>query len=329
MEEQITKSQSLVEKRFWTDQFRQLCTSRHEVRKAIPHVVHQMWIDKKNRHNQDPPSKYLCERFCGSFKLHNPDWDFVFWNRAKMDALLELPCFRKYKKLINALPVHIQLCDVFRIMIMYIWGGVYCDLDITCHRSLDSLVDGREIVLTHDILNHSQGTLEFLRKNNVCVWNGFLASCPRHPMWLEYLDFIMCSFEPGCPKVMKTTGPGIFGTFMSRRHTNVDKKPEWYISNDWILPFNAFKRRRNLNVSNYYLSTYWTEGSAWGASPSYIANVALWDIMHNKFMFLLILIIILLVIFRRKGQECRSCHEKKKKNTMISSFSSSSSDMDK
>jgi mannosyltransferase OCH1-like enzyme len=239
----------------------------------IPKTIHRMWLDKTIMDNDYAPEKY--QKYIQSFKTHNPDFRFVFWNMERVMALFDQhPEISQYRELWFKLPHHIQKCDVARYLIMYLNGGIYVDLDFQCYQNLYPLLD-RELILVLEPKEHSK---IYRDPVDARLYNGFIGSVPGHPFWIDWLDYIKTSLGK-TTDVMYTTGPVNFRIFFDGskyRDTSLvdtcDIMPiyfaRWrsYISNDCVSRNNGVRIIRpnyHKNIGNY-TDTKWNEGTGWG-----------------------------------------------------------------
>lgn len=239
----------------------------------IPKIIHRMWLDKKIKNNLHFPKKY--EKFVTSFDQHNPDFLVYFWNMEKVKNLfVTYPEIQKYRRVWSSLPYHIQKCDMARFLILYIHGGLYIDLDFMCFKNLSPLLN-RDLLLTHEPIEYSD---THQNPVNAKLFNGFIGSVPKHPFWIDWLDFI-CESLKKTDDVLHTTGAINFKIFLEQsRYKNVP-----ILSNCDILPLHWFDDKvfiskecihRNNNskivTPDYhkkfgnYAHTKWLEGSNWG-----------------------------------------------------------------
>src|SRR5438876_687791 len=156
----------------------------------IPKVIHRMWLDKKIANNNYVPKKY--DKFIQSFDANNPDFKVIFWNMDKCKQLFEkYPEINKYKNVWYHLPHHIQKCDFMRFIILYLFGGLYIDLDFMCFKNLSPLLD-RELLLVFEPVEHSEMFHDPIKAR---LYNGFIGSIPKHSFWIDWLDFISESLK--------------------------------------------------------------------------------------------------------------------------------------
>lgn len=256
----------------------------------IPKRIHQMWLDKQ-KDDGPVPDKYMKnEKFCESFKKLNPDYEYKVWNMAQVKYLFEThPSLSQWRDFfLNGIKFHIEKCDFARMAVVYIYGGVYADLDFSCHKSLDKLIEGRSFLWTHDILNHTtfSKTVKsaLFSENKTSVFNGFFAASPYHHVLFEWMNYIRDNYPNKdnykTLNVTLTTGPGALGLFAQKNGYTHAERPELYVDNRYILPYSSIGRRRASDIEPY-VSTIWSEGTSWGGdrqpppTPLYIALIIL------------------------------------------------------
>ena len=136
--------------------------------KGIPKLIIQTWK------NEIVPFKWL--KSPESIKKHMPDWKYLLLTDEMMDTFVKkyFPDF--HEKIYTKFPYHIQRCDSFRYMWLYINGGIYIDLDFELKDSLAKLLE-----------KYDDGTADafFTPSGNNNHWytNSFLASKPKSPIW--------------------------------------------------------------------------------------------------------------------------------------------------
>lgn len=103
--------------------------------------------------------------------------------------------------------------DLWRLCALYVFGGVYADIDMLCLGSLDDIIgETTEFVAVVDIFNPRTPNAHTLA-------NGFIASVPKHPVLLDCIKRIVANVEreynPGYIKWFDITGPGVLGKAMN------------------------------------------------------------------------------------------------------------------
>ncbi|XWV25489.1 glycosyl transferase [Tupanvirus deep ocean] len=277
----------------------------------IPKILHRMWLDKSITNNNYAPKKY--DPFIKSFKDHNPDFQVMFWNMERVNQLFDRnPQIAKYKNIWTNLPHHIQKCDMARFIIIYLYGGVYVDLDFMCFKNLSPLLN-RELLLVFEPPEHSEIWNDPVPAR---LYNGFIGSVPRHPFWLDWLDFIVESLKKS-NDVMLTTGPLNFAIFFRQsRYHNIptintcDLLPIYLKDNSNYITRNCVDRNHGSNIiknNDYYkhfgnyTHTKWSEGSGWGneqlEDPNKLKeNFSSTSSSNDTLCYILIIVVILLVL---------------------------------
>ncbi|KAG9401542.1 hypothetical protein AC1031_009409 [Aphanomyces cochlioides] len=166
---------------------------------VIPKIIHQSWKTAERI-----PSKFV--PWMQSWQRFHPSWTYMFWDDDDNIKLFQVH-FPQYLSVATAMS-KIELADMARVALLYLYGGVYVDSDFECLRAFDDL---RHLSLflsaeprVHAILLES---LETPR-----LWNAILASQPRHPFWIAILDAIQANFNAyrDTSDPIALTGPGAF-----------------------------------------------------------------------------------------------------------------------
>lgn len=107
----------------------------------IPPKIHFIWfrnlydehLDVSNIPTMGSNAPKLCRK-------HNPDFEVNIWNKTAARDLIEehyawfMPTYDGYKH-------PIQRVDAFKYFLLYHYGGIYMDLDISCRRPLNQLLE--------------------------------------------------------------------------------------------------------------------------------------------------------------------------------------------
>jgi hypothetical protein len=112
----------------------------------IPKIIHFIWIDFKNEMNQNPilPEKY--KYAIDNCKRINNNFNVKIWNGYDCLEIVKTH-FPKKLEAYQKLKYPIQKCDWIRLMICYIYGGIYMDCDRICQYSLDNLPKEYDVIL--------------------------------------------------------------------------------------------------------------------------------------------------------------------------------------
>jgi hypothetical protein len=309
----------------------------------IPRLLHQMWLDRELLDTPDgPPEKAApngdgggggggeagnvesraekYRRYRRSWTLRNPDLkaEPLFWDRRQIEALWatepRLAPWRDF--FFNGLQRHIERCDFSRYALMWIYGGLYADLDLECVGRIPEwlwsgapcwlvLEPETHSALTRWPLNWSKQIFARKRDENEAeavpiyegpprlMSNSFLASRPGHPFWKGLMDYIQqhyCRWKI----VYFTTGPCTLYRFwcLYQPEQRKDQDRVALLPTPYVFPFDDRGRTTATNSSTSstsstlpFASTRWKEGSNWGAEDA-------WN--HYGFALTIIVLVMLL-----------------------------------
>jgi inositol phosphorylceramide mannosyltransferase catalytic subunit len=226
--------------------------------KTVPAIIHQVWLNKDDR-APGVPDKYVPK--INRMKSMNPGYEHRLWDTKKANELFQSPVLQRWKTFFErSLVLHIEKCDFLRYAVLYMYGGVYVDVDFDCILPFDT-VDMRKREFMW-VLDHQYWTHNVKYVGEKPVYNGFLASSPRHPIFKDLMDFIMFSYMPD-RLVMCSTGPVAVGKFA--RIMGLFGRPELWGDRCWILPTDTYGRPdpqclhkpRLLSQSETFLSSSW------------------------------------------------------------------------
>jgi mannosyltransferase OCH1-like enzyme len=168
----------------------------------FPRVIFQTWEDENVPEKWRDAQKSVIEK--------NPNWEYVLvTNKDRIRIIKEnfpglLPLFMSFKH-------NIMRADMIRYIFLYLYGGVYLDLDFVALYPFDSLSleDGAEVGLARG--PNVDGTFT----------NAFMVSKPGSQFWLHCLSEITKPKSPFLTftkhlEVMFTTGPAMLTNVAER-----------------------------------------------------------------------------------------------------------------
>lgn len=156
----------------------------------IPKRLHLIWVG-----DRDQP-EYLKE-YMEKWSELMPDWSIRLWTNS--DLTLE-EFSNETLELLDRCKIGAQKADILRYFIIEKYGGVYLDVDIKPHRSLDPIIKlGRDVVLCHDCP---------LSWPYIAI--GFFAATPHHPLFKAASE--TCFHIPlNTENIQSTSGPRLLG----------------------------------------------------------------------------------------------------------------------
>ena len=102
----------------------------------IPKTVHMSWKDKSILESTNP---LVVEGVKRVIEL-NPNWQVTIYDDAEVDDYLKEQLEPQHHELIQDKHI-VQKTDLWRLVKLFIEGGVYMDIDRFCNTSFDSLLE--------------------------------------------------------------------------------------------------------------------------------------------------------------------------------------------
>ncbi len=144
---------------------------------VIPHILHQVWIGD----SQPTPLHELC---ITSLRERHASWDYVFWDNEDIlnhPDVAELQIASLARELGKEF---VKRSDLIRYVALYLYGGVYADVDVFAVGPLEPLLDRPFLYGEHGTYDEAEPIPGEGRKANALI------GCPPRSeiMWkvLEY-----------------------------------------------------------------------------------------------------------------------------------------------
>ncbi|MGF7081413.1 glycosyltransferase family 32 protein [Mucilaginibacter sp. UYCu711] len=179
--------------------------------KKIPSIIHLVFL------NKNEPYPQIFQKCIARIKRLHPKWEIRFYNQDDAEKIIsnEMPFF---KPIYDNYHHTVQKADVLRVILVYLFGGFYLDMDMLCIKPLDdlrrfTLVLSEEKTLTKSVCK-KLGLKERLR-----VANYMFGSVPKHPFWLKYLQSAAMLSTIAIKTendILESTGPGLLSNLFSK-----------------------------------------------------------------------------------------------------------------
>ena len=188
----------------------------------IPSILWQTWKTK------DIPGSV--KKQADSWKISNPQLQIKFMDDDQCSNFILEHFGKDIHEQYHLLPLPIMRADFWRLAVVYIHGGYYSDLDITCNQNISSFINPNvEAVWMRELNNIS---------------NYFFGAKPNHPIIKKAMDNML--FECQFINDKEAISWGMHGLHTSvREYYNVNETN--YISNDEV-QFILDSDVRNKNV---------------------------------------------------------------------------------
>jgi mannosyltransferase OCH1-like enzyme len=102
----------------------------------IPRLFHQIWLGREAL-----PAEYGRRR--ASWLEHHPGWELRFWTEGNLPGPRELRRVESSERLRTPW----ERADIFRLEVLWRFGGVYIDADLECLRSIEPLIAGATFLI--------------------------------------------------------------------------------------------------------------------------------------------------------------------------------------
>jgi mannosyltransferase OCH1-like enzyme len=168
--------------------------------RLVTPIFHQTW---RNRHLATHSRYALMSR--RSVEALHPGFRHILWIDHEIDGFIDgyvraqLPAMYE---IYQRLPKKIMKIDFVRYLWMYVFGGVYADLDLVFQRSMAGLLQPDKSVFFLARAWTTGG-----KHFTTSVHQAWLASAPQHPLWLDVMTFIGRRLDAGEASVLDLTGP--------------------------------------------------------------------------------------------------------------------------
>lgn len=216
--------------------------------KPIPKLIHRIWLDKNDPlENAVLPERY--DKYITVWKKYNSDFIHKIWSGKQILELIK-QYFPEYVSFYLGLTPFIKKCDFARFVIVYVYGGFYCDIDFYCKRNISYLTEGGENYFILEPKEHYIQDQELL-----C--NGFFGACKNNDFVLGWIDNMVENKD--VKDVLRHTGPIAFNNYSQTT------KNKFLLGNtcDILSVLSSFKFSSECDNYNYDISTLWFDGTDW------------------------------------------------------------------
>ena len=187
----------------------------------------QIWIQGCNNITRDI---YLQNK--KNWKDFNPDWNYKCLGDVDLKKICyqySQDCGLAYE---NSKLVHTKV-DLARVVFIYIYGGIYVDMDMYAFRPLSNNVELKNLIERYNsgespnVLGLSRNKTNFIEsmlftQSKNTLGNVITISNRANPILKEYIDFMVTNITRVDTKLEKeflineTTGPIIFNKFFNK-----------------------------------------------------------------------------------------------------------------
>jgi len=226
---------------------------------SIPRTVYQSWTSRDMAPN-------MKANFDNWRTTNGDDYKFVFFDDKEQRDWMETNC-AKYWPAWNAMELPAARADLFRYCLLYVYGGVWSDIDVVPERPLRDFVPSSSVKL---VVVHDGGM------GSMFLYTAFIAATPGHPVLKRAMDIVMEHYQVRLRKgAVYCTGPQVLwravndtlaGQVQPKSFRGIDKKHEVeYLSFDGRGIISADKGMVLVAKYNGYLD----DATLHGGEPHY------------------------------------------------------------
>ncbi|KAJ1549903.1 membrane-bound alpha-1,6- mannosyltransferase Initiation-specific [Nowakowskiella sp. JEL0078] len=178
----------------------------------IPRIIHHTW-KTKNENEWSPDIRSSIN----SWNDKNQGYLQLVWDDNDVQEFVEY-YFSYFSDAFKSLPMPVLRADIFRYMVLSVFGGIYSDIDTHCLKPIDTWAEKRKDVkfivgIEADAGDRPDWNDWYARQLQWCQWT--IASAPGHPV---VMDAVFSSIGKlygswdfrSSSNVMESTGPGIW-----------------------------------------------------------------------------------------------------------------------
>jgi mannosyltransferase OCH1-like enzyme len=231
----------------------------------IVKIIHFIWVDKYDFANPDIIIPHKYQENIETWKKYNPDYTIKIWNGKQIiDLIINIMntdianIFFSYKHFICKV-------DFAKIIILYMYGGLYVDVDTICYKNITTLLTGNGTLINKSLLlfkepdEHLKNykSLGDFNLDKFIICNCFIYSTLHNPLLLSLGNYYKIHQYYENQHILMTTGPVVFNHFYYDMNINI-KKNENKNEND---KFDKIALLETSDYSTYYHTTYdntWT-----------------------------------------------------------------------
>jgi len=162
--------------------------------------------------------------FLNSITQYNAGWEIHLYDDRDIEDFIQ-EHFPFLFEIYQAFPAAIQRMDLFRLLVVFVYGGFYMDADMYCLKSLEELCVF-QLVLAEEKTLMMEECQALHHEHSLRIANYMFGSEPAHPFWLEAAGAVIANINEPVLKeadVLETTGPGLL---TKAYHSLKDKYPE-------------------------------------------------------------------------------------------------------
>ena len=125
------------------------------------------------------------DKIIENIKKLNPNWEYHFYDDKMCIDFLQTHYGKDYVDKFNSIESGAHKADLWRYCVLYMYGGVYVDIDLEMLVSFDAIIDNETFIVPYtDTI-----TTRIVNANN--IYNALIMTKPKHPIIYDCIQRIM------------------------------------------------------------------------------------------------------------------------------------------
>ena len=173
------------------------------LKNKIPKIIHQSYTNTVNSHLFSTIS---------TWKEMNINYDYMYWNDIDCYTFIKDNFDKSVLEAYNMLYAGAYKSDIFRLCVLYIYGGIWTDISSLCEVPLDNIINNENLIIVKDT--------DDVQTRYGNIYQAFIISEPKNIIINHILQFTVNrvinheEFNNNYPQVINqtlgVTGPTIF-----------------------------------------------------------------------------------------------------------------------
>lgn len=173
------------------------------LKNKIPKIIHQSYTNTVNSHLFTTIS---------TWKEMNINYDYMYWNDDDCYRFIKDNFDKSVLEAYNMLYAGAYKSDIFRLCVLYIYGGIWTDISSLCEVPLDKIINNENLIIVKDT--------DDVQTRYGNIYQAFIITEPKNNIILYILQFtvnrVINNVEfnnnhPQCAnQTIAVTGPTIF-----------------------------------------------------------------------------------------------------------------------
>jgi mannosyltransferase OCH1-like enzyme len=152
----------------------------------IPKIIHQIWFQ-----GEENIPEHL-KAYHKSWIDINPKFEVKVWDEKSIQEVLVKFNDKETTDMYNNYVYMIQKIDLAKYVILYMYGGIYIDMDVKCLKPItDEFLGDNDVILSEMVYNFIHAfTCSLIGHNPMekIINNGVIMTVPKHPILLYTIE---------------------------------------------------------------------------------------------------------------------------------------------